>query len=168
MSDAAGVAHRYVIALGSNIRHYRYGSPGSVLKAAASRLDAIGRVEALSPIIASSPIGPSRRTYANAALILRTPFPPNSLLHALKAVEREFGTRRGGRWQARTLDCDIIFWSGGRFASRKLAIPHVHFRTRPFVTGPAAAIAPAWRDPVTHLSLRQTDRRLTRPRPVPR
>lgn len=90
------------------------------------------------------------------------------MLASLKRIERAFGTRRGGRWQARVLDLDIILWSGGMWASPALSIPHRLFRERSFVTGPASAIAPAWKDPLTNLSLRQINARLTKPRPVPR
>ena len=81
------------------------------------------------------------------------------------------------------LDLDIILWTGGRFAShgmqqtghgvparaaRGLLIPHAMFRQRAFVLGPAAQLAPEWRDPLTGLTLRQLHARLTRHRPLPR
>ncbi len=82
-------------------------------------------------------------------------------------MERQFGVRRGGRWQARVLDLDIILWSGGRWHDRTLTIPHAQFRARDFVLRPAMQIAPSWRDPFANLSLRQLNARLTKPRPVP-
>ena len=90
----------------------------------------------------------------------------NLMLAALKAIERQFGRRRGGqRWAARVLDLDIVLWSGGPWASPSLTVPHPEFRRRGFVLGPARAVAPDWRDPVTRLTLRQLYARLLRSAP---
>ena len=61
------------------------------------------------------------------------------------SLEREFGRRRGKHWAARVLDLDISLWSGGRFRSRRLTIPHDGLEERSFVLQPLAAIAPSWR-----------------------
>lgn len=160
----------YLIALGSNMRHVRHGGPRAILLAALAELRARGvAVLRVSPIIASDPIGPSIRRYANGAAVVRSDLAPPQFLHLLKQVEHAFDRQaRGQRWRARTLDCDIVLWSGGNFAANDLVIPHRLFRTRDFVLGPAAAIAPRWRDPVTGLTLRQLHARLTGHRPVPR
>lgn len=162
------VLQRYLLALGSNRRHGRFGAPERVLAAAVGALAAGGlEVRQLSPIIRSAPLGPSRRRYANAAVTVQTRLEPEALLAALKATEREFGRVRGGqRWAARVLDLDIVLWSGGVWATPGLIIPHPAFRQRAFVLGPARAIAPAWRDPIGGLTLRQLHARLTRPRAV--
>ena len=122
----------------------------------------------MSPIIASAPLGPSRRRYANAAVIVRSKRDPDALLARLQAIEQSLGRRRGGqRWGARVLDIDIILWQGGAWSSPGLTVPHTAFRSRAFVLTPAAAIAPRWRDPLTGLSLRQLRARLTKSRPLP-
>jgi 2-amino-4-hydroxy-6-hydroxymethyldihydropteridine diphosphokinase len=160
---------RYLVALGSNLRHPRFGAPASVLRAALVELDGAGlRIEASSPIIATNPLGPSRRRFANAAAILRTGVDPPQLLARLHRIEQRFGrSRRGARWGPRVLDLDIILWDGGAFSSQCLTIPHIAFRQRRFVLDPATRIAPRWRDPLTGLTLRHLRARLTRPRPVP-
>ena len=126
-------------------------------------------VFAVSPTIRSAAIGQSRRCYANAAAIVSTDLSPPALLAMLQSVEAHFGRiRRGQRWQARTLDLDIILWSGGMWSSDKpaLAIPHYAMRERTFVLGPAHAIAPDWRDPVSNLTIRQLFHRLYRSNPL--
>ena len=158
---------RYLIALGSNVRHPRYGAPAGVVAAA---IDALGRagltVEAASPVADSAPLGPSRRRYANAAAIIVSELAPDALLTRLQRIECEFGRRRrGARWRARVLDLDIVLWSAGPWASEGLVIPHREFRGRAFVLGPAITIAPDWRDPISGRTLRQLERRLSRPRP---
>ncbi|GGD32894.1 2-amino-4-hydroxy-6-hydroxymethyldihydropteridine diphosphokinase [Croceicoccus pelagius] len=149
--------HLYLIALGGNVRHRRYGVPAQVLTAATDAIDdAVGKVVAASPVMHSAAVGPSARQYANAAILVRSKFGPRDMLAALKDMEAIFGRRRGGqRWSARTLDCDIVLWSGGVWADEALTIPHPLFRERDFVLQPAAAIVPHWRDPLTNLSIRQ-------------
>jgi len=150
------VTQRYLIALGSNVRHHRHGPPPAVLRAALAELVREGlAVERASPVIATAPLGPSRRRYANAVAILATDLPPDALLRRLKAVERRFGRRPGRRWAARVLDLDLVLWEGGAWSSPGLTVPHVAFRRRRFVLEPAAAIAPRWRDPLTGRTLRQ-------------
>ncbi|MCX7284863.1 MAG: 2-amino-4-hydroxy-6-hydroxymethyldihydropteridine diphosphokinase [Novosphingobium sp.] len=166
-------AFRYVIALGSNQRHHRHGAPGAVLRAALAVLAARDiRLISASPVIRSRPIGPSDREYANGAALVETRLDPPALLAALQDVEMQFGRKRQGRrWRARTLDLDIVLWSAGCWSDDALTIPHHEFRTRGFVVGPAARIAPQWRDPLSGHSLRQLEyrikRRLDRPARAP-
>lgn len=158
----------YLVALGSNRRHHLYGAPQGVVRAAMEELAAFGTVTARSPVLATPAMGAAQRRFANAALVLESELAPPALLAALKRTEREFGRRRGQRWGDRVLDCDIILWSGGRWASAGLTIPHSEYRRRAFVLSPARAIAPHWRDPASGLRIAQAHARLTRPRPLPR
>ena len=126
-------------------------------------------LEAASPIITSAPVGPSRRRYANGAAQIASPLDPPALLALLQRIETAFGrVRRGQRWGARTLDLDVILWSGGPWCSKTLTVPHPCFRQRTFVLGPAATVAPHWRDPGTACTIRHLHARLTRPRPIRR
>ena len=159
----------YLIALGSNRRHGRHGAPAAVLRAAIGEIEHHGvTVEAVSPVLATAPLGPSRRRFANSAAVVRTQLGPEALLCRLKRIEAQFGRRGGGApWQARVLDLDIVLWQGGCWSSPVLTIPHPQFRTRTFVLSPASQIAPTWRDPLTGLTLRHLHARLTQPRPLP-
>lgn len=165
----SGSPQRYLLALGSNMRHPRYGAPSAILRAAARELTKRGvNVTALSPVYATAPLGPSRRRFANAAALVVTSLGPASMLAEVKQVERAFGRRRAPRWAARVLDIDLVLWSGGRWRSPSLTIPHPEFRRRAFVLRPAVRIAPRWRDPLTGHNIAHLAARLTRPRPVPR
>jgi 2-amino-4-hydroxy-6-hydroxymethyldihydropteridine diphosphokinase len=149
----------YIIAIGSNRRHYRYGAPHKVVAAAIDLLDPV----AVSSIMINRPIGPSKRAYANGAILIENDLPPLQLLAHLKSIEQSFGRRaRGQRWSARVLDLDIILWSGGIWADRQLTIPHPAYRIRDFVLRPITDIAGQWRDPVTHFSVAQHKARLDR------
>ncbi|KTT69404.1 2-amino-4-hydroxy-6-hydroxymethyldihydropteridine diphosphokinase [Sphingomonas endophytica] len=151
----------YLVAVGSN-RRGRHGAPRAEV-AAALRL--LGGVSA--PIIASAPLGPSIRTFANSAALIESGESPPDLLARLKRIERAFGRRAGRRWGSRVIDLDIVLWSGGRWRAPDLTVPHAAFRDRAFVLGPLRAIAPRWRDPATGLTVRQLHARLTRARAAP-
>ncbi|WP_437343739.1 2-amino-4-hydroxy-6-hydroxymethyldihydropteridine diphosphokinase [Sphingopyxis terrae] len=157
----------YAIGLGSNRRHVRFGDPRRVLLAALAALesDDIEPVDA-SPIVASAPIGPSRRRYANAVALVASPLSPPEMLDRLKAIETAFGRRRGQRWGARTLDLDILLWSEGAWSDAALTVPHAAMTMRDFVLGPLRMIAPAWRHPLSGQSVRQLAARLSRAKPV--
>jgi 2-amino-4-hydroxy-6-hydroxymethyldihydropteridine diphosphokinase len=125
-------------------------------------------LEAASSVMDFAPLGPSRRRFANAAAVISTVLDPPALLRHLKAMEHGFGRRGGRRWGARTIDLDIILWSGGMWRQRALRIPHAAFRGRAFVLQPLAAIAPEWRDVDTGLRMRHLAARLRRRKPVDR
>jgi 2-amino-4-hydroxy-6-hydroxymethyldihydropteridine diphosphokinase len=162
----------YLIALGSNQRQPIIGRPDQILRQAIEALEmpAID-VFAVSGFVTSKPVGPSQRCYVNGAAILSSSLNPPELLDQLHSVEAHFGRqRRGQRWRARTLDLDIILWSGGIFVSHDpaLAIPHCAMRDRGFVLGPANQIAKNWRDPISNLTISQLFHRLGRAKPLDR
>ena len=158
----------YLIALGSNRRHVLYGAPRQVLGAAMEELSSLGTVGARSPIIATEPMGPAQRRFANAAALIESELDPEAMLAGLKRMESEFGRRSGLRWGDRVLDLDIILWSEGEWRSPALQIPHAEFRQRSFVLDTVRTLAPNWRDPKSGLSIAQLHGRLTKPRPAPR
>lgn len=145
----------YAIALGSN-RRSRLGSPAETVRAAAEAL----QVERLSRVRATAAVGPAGRGFANAAAILSNGLDPPELLARLKGLERSFGRRPGRRWGPRVLDLDIALWSGGKWRSRRLTVPHPQLAKRSFVLQPLAAIAPGWR--VGSASVRHLAQRLAR------
>jgi len=159
----------YVIALGSNVRHARFGGPERVLQAAVAALAQAGvAVVAMAPVIRSAPLGPSLRRYANGAVLVRCDLGPVAMLALLKNIEREFGRRGGKRWGSRVLDLDIVLWGGGEWRSSGLCVPHAAFRVRDFVLRPMAALVPNWRDPRTGFTIKQLHSRLTRSLRAPR
>ena len=141
----AGATHLYAIAVGSNRVHGRFGRPAGVVEASIAHLDQEFGLFDASPIVLNPAIGGAGRDFANAVALVESALEPVEMLRALKAVEREFGRRPGKHWTARVLDLDIALWSGGRFRSRRLSIPHYGLERRSFVIGPLAAIAPGWR-----------------------
>ena len=155
--------HLYAIAIGSNRLHGRFGRPAGVVEAAIARLDEEFGLFDASPIVLNAAHGGAGRDFANAVALVESDLEPSQVLMRVKSLEREFGRRPGRRWGPRVLDLDIILWSGGKFRSRPLTIPHPRLATRSFVLQPLAAIAPGWR--IGAVSIRHLADRLARRRP---
>jgi 2-amino-4-hydroxy-6-hydroxymethyldihydropteridine diphosphokinase len=158
------VPHLYAIGVGSNRPHGRHGRPTGVVEAAIARLDQEFGLFDSSPIILNPAHGPAGRDFANAVAVVESEADPPQVLRRLKQIEREFGRRRGRRWGPRVLDLDIVVWSGGKFRSRRLTVPHPQLAKRSFVLQPLAAIAPDWR--IGDLRVRHFAHRLGRRRPL--
>src|SRR5438105_9513679 len=129
----------YAIAIGSNRAHGRYGRPPGVVEAAIARLDEEFGLFDASPIILNAAHGGAGRDFANAVALIESDLEPPEMLTRVKEIEREFGRRSGKRWGPRVLDLDIVLWSGGKFRSRELTVPHPQLGRRSFVLGPVAA-----------------------------
>ena len=116
-----------------------------MVQAAIARLDEEFGLFDASPIILNPAHGPAGRDFANSVALVESALEPAEMLERLQAIEKEFGRRSGKRWGPRVLDLDLVLWSGGRFRSRGLMIPHQQIAQRSFVLQPLAAIAPEWR-----------------------
>jgi 2-amino-4-hydroxy-6-hydroxymethyldihydropteridine diphosphokinase len=87
--------------------------------------------------------------YLNAAAVGQTEMPPEDLLDALMAIERERGRERHSPKAPRTLDLDLILLGDRTIESHTLWLPHPRFRERRFVLAPLATLVPEAVDPVT-------------------
>jgi len=93
-----------------------------VVEAAIARLDAEFDLFDASPIILNKAIGGAGRDFANAVALVESRLEPKAILAEMKAVERDFGRRRGKRWGTRVLDLDPTSveanrnWFGGEHA----------------------------------------------------
>lgn len=157
----ASPPYLYAIAVGSNRPHGRYGRPSGVVEAAIASLDERFGLFDASPIILNAAHGPAGRDFANAVALIESALEPLEMLQRLKELEGEFGRRSGKRWGPRVLDLDLVLWSGGRFRSRRLTVPHRQLAERSFVLQPLAVIAPGWRVEGS-LTVRQLAQRLAR------
>jgi 2-amino-4-hydroxy-6-hydroxymethyldihydropteridine diphosphokinase len=156
----SGATQLYAIAIGSNRLHGRHGRPPQVVE----KLDEEFGLFDAAPIILNPAHGGAGRDFANSVALVESALEPPDILKALKALEREFGRRRGRRWGSRVLDLDIIAWSGGTWRARGLTVPHKSATERSFVIGPLATIAPGWRLS-GHLTAHHFAHRLARRRP---
>jgi len=159
----------YAVGIGSNRPLSRHLMPHAIVHAAMIALDLPPlSLVARAPVIATRPLGPSLRVYANSAVIVASALPPHAMLDRLQALEARFRRRRYRRWGDRTLDLDLLLWSGGGVKSRRLTLPHAELRKRAFVLDPLLHIARRWRDPVSGLTVAQLSARLNKPKHVDR
>ncbi len=129
-----------VVALGANL-----GDPKATLEAAVGQVAGLlgVRVRAVSPLVETDPVGgPEQPAYLNAVLLADSTLPPARLLAALHRVEAAHGRTRATRWEARTLDLDLVqFGVPGSSSERcsdepSLLLPHPRAHHRAFVLVP--------------------------------
>ena len=154
-----------LIAIGSNRRHGRHGAPAGVVHAAIAALAAAGLCPLrVSRIHATAPLGPGGRRFANAAVAVASQQSLPAVLAIIKAIERDFGRRGGQRWGDRVLDLDIIGAGAVVIRAKGLQVPHPSLAERRFVLDPLMEIAPDWRHPLLHATVRQLRARAMRPK----
>lgn len=138
------------VALGTNAPHR--GVEGAVLlsQVLAAMEVAELRVLRVSSAWESAPWPPSGQAmYVNAVALIETgTMEPAAIYARLAEIEAAFGRVRRERWGARTLDLDIVDWSGAQGDFDGIELPHPRAHERAFVLAPLAELAPEWRHPV--------------------
>lgn len=163
-----------VIALGAN-QPSPAGRPDQTILAAVAALSEKNiSIQCVSRIF-STPAFPagSGPDYANAAISGTTIATAQELLNILHKTEADFCRFRNDRWQARTLDIDLIAFEDAirpntqvlrqwmdmpledqvRLTPEELILPHPRLQDRAFVLVPMAEVAPSWRHPLTGKSV---------------
>lgn len=132
-----------VVGLGANL-----GDPRDTLHAAVRELTTWGSSVQRSRLYRSAPVGgPPQPDFLNAALRLRVPGPPRTLLSRLLELEHRVGRVRRERWGPRILDLDILWVSGLTLSAPQLILPHPRLRERAFALRPLLDVAPEACDP---------------------
>lgn len=136
---------RYAIGLGSNL-----GNRLDNLRFGVQGLRLLGRVDALSSVYGTAPIGgPSQGPYLNAVAIVESELEPSRLLESLERIETDAGRVRAERWGPRPLDLDILASDALPVSTQALEVPHPRVGEREFALRPLAEIwaeAPVGRD----------------------
>ena len=129
------------LSLGSNV-----GDRRAHLQAAVDALPAHGvRVLASSRVYETEPVGevPDQRDFLNVCVRVDTPLPPEEVLDACKAVEREGGRASGGaRHGPRPIDVDVLLLGDRELRSERLTLPHPGLLERRFVLVPLLELDP--------------------------
>jgi len=136
------------VALGSNL-----GDQHAHLDAAITALNANASVRNVieSPRYSTEPMGPADQPdYLNSACSFETDLLPHALLDVLQSIELEQGRVRptepaaiaAQRWQARTLDLDLLVFGDERIDDDRLIVPHIGIANRAFVLQPLFDLNP--------------------------
>ena len=133
-----------VIALGSNL-----GDREESLRAAVHDIGALAgvTVRAVSGIVQSNAVKPlgtdaAAPDYLNAVMLVHSALHPEDLLVELNRIEADHGRVRVERWGDRTLDLDIVAFTGLERNSSDLTLPHPLAWERAFVIVPWLQIDP--------------------------
>ena len=132
---------RAYIGLGANL-----GEREAALRAAVAALDAADGIEvvAVSTFRETEPVDYlDQPRFLNGAAAVDTTLAPRELLDVLLAVERSLGrTRDGPRFGPRTIDLDVLLYSGESHDEPGLTIPHPRLHERAFALEPLAELDP--------------------------
>jgi len=92
---------------------------------------------------ATVPIGgiDGQNAFLNGALLVETTLQPAELASSLQEIETSLGRERIIRWDARTIDIDILLYGTAVIDTSELTLPHPRMGFRLFVLEPAAEIA---------------------------
>ena len=143
-----------LVGLGANSGDRLYS-----LQTAVARLNQISRIRVLanSNWHATDPVGgpDGQPDFLNGAVVLETDLTPRQLLGELQSIENQLGRRREIRWDARTLDLDLLLYDDFHDADSELVVPHPRMVFRPFVLVPAMDVAAEWIHPTLGWTLKQ-------------
>lgn len=119
---------------------------GTIRSALVALRDAGAVVEHVSSAYRTAPREDvNQEHFVNAAAQVDSADEPRRLLARALAIEAALGRVRSRRFGPRTIDIDLLMWSGGDYRDDRLEIPHPRLRGRRFALVPLAEIAPELR-----------------------
>jgi 2-amino-4-hydroxy-6-hydroxymethyldihydropteridine diphosphokinase len=133
-----------ILGLGANV-----GEPAAQLSAAVAMLGREVEVVKVSGVYRSEPVGfLDQPDFFNLVVLARSASPPEMLLAGAVEIERALGRARSFPNAPRTIDIDLLDWSGPPIDAPGLTIPHPRMHLRAFVLAPLNEVAPTWRHPL--------------------
>lgn len=102
-----------------------------------------------SRLFETPPIGgPSGQSpFLNAVAAFDTPASAREVLELLQQTEQHLGRQRRERWDARSIDLDVVLHGQLVGGGTGLIVPHPRYTARLFVLQPACDVASHFRDP---------------------
>ena len=130
--------NKVFLSLGSNI-----GDRTQNLSLARSRIfNEVGKIIINSKIYESEPWGfKSQANFLNQVIIIETNLKSKEVLKKILSIEKSLGRIRKGRWKARNIDIDILFYNNEIINLKNLVIPHPLIQNRNFILVPLNQIA---------------------------
>lgn len=138
-----------VVSFGSNL-----GDRRELIAAAANRIAACDLVLPgdrlqTSRLFETPPIGGpgGQDPFLNAIGVFQTTAPARAVLDLLQELEDSLGRQRRRRWDARSIDLDVVLHGNLIGGTTGLVVPHPRYTARQFVLQPACDVAAHFRDP---------------------
>jgi 2-amino-4-hydroxy-6-hydroxymethyldihydropteridine diphosphokinase len=148
------VTSQCLISFGSNL-----GERAALIAEAAKRVSDNPWVRDLrtSRLFETPPIGgpEGQHPFLNAVAVFDTDASARQVLELLQATEQELGRQRRERWDARSIDLDVVLHGELVGGGTGLIVPHPRYTARRFVLEPACDVAAHYRDPRFGWTLKQ-------------
>ena len=155
--------HQALLAFGGNL-----ATPADTFRSVMQELSASAEilVTTNSDFYQTEAIGgrPGQPLFLNAAIWIETSLSASQLIEHLLLIETRLGRTREQRWDARTVDLDIMLFDDLQSSRTNCRIPHPRMTFRRFMLEPAESIAADWHHPVCNRTIGQLLHQLnTRP-----
>lgn len=149
-----------LISFGSNL-----GNRDALIAEAArivARSPLVKRMQA-SRLFATPPIGGpgDQQPFLNAVAAFETTATAREILELLQQTEHRLGRQRRQRWDARSIDLDVVLHGELVGGGTGLIVPHPRYTARQFVLQPACDVAAHYRDPRFGWTLRRLAQHLS-------
>ena len=138
------------LSLGSNV-----GDRAKNLRDAIAALGSAGvSVARVSSLYETEPVDYlDQPWFLNCAVEAETQLAALDLLHAVRGIEAQMGSKKPIAKGPRLIDIDILLYSSEVIDTPELQVPHPRMHLRRFVLEPLAEIAPNVQHPVSRLSI---------------
>ncbi len=143
--------HKALIGIGSNL-----GIPADNCEKAIRLLDDAAGIEVIScsSLYESEPVGKTDQNwFVNAAVVIKTSLPPETLLKQILKIEEALGRIRREKWGPRVIDLDILIYDKLVINTSTLIIPHPEMVKRRFVLQPLSECAGDYIHPVENKTI---------------
>jgi 2-amino-4-hydroxy-6-hydroxymethyldihydropteridine diphosphokinase len=151
---------RCLLAVGANL-----GDRSATLDQALAKISELPQTQVLarSQWYETSPVGgpAGQASFLNGAILLDCELSPHELATSLQQIELSLGRDRHVRWDARTIDIDLLLFGEEIVDTSELQIPHPRMSFRQFVLRPAMEIAGEMIHPTSSWTLAGLLRQLT-------
>ncbi len=119
------------------------------LKKAIQELESLGKLIQVSSIYETEPWGKMEQAnFLNCVLEMQTTLSAENLLTQILSIENFLGRERKTKWQARTIDIDILYFGDEVIQTEHLQVPHPFLHQRRFTLVPLVEIAPDFLHPI--------------------
>lgn len=138
-----------IVSFGSNLGDRHDLLAKAAARLAVSDLIAEGSQFVTSRLFETPPIGGpgGQEPFLNAVGVFETTAPARRVLDDLQHLEHELGRQRRKRWDARSIDLDVVLHGNLVGGATGLVVPHPRYTARQFVLKPACDVAAHFRDP---------------------
>jgi len=111
---------------------------------------------ALSSVYETEPWGyKNQGNFLNCTGVFLCRLKPAELLKFLKSTEAKLGRIGRGKWQAREIDVDVLYYANYIIEKKGLTIPHPQINKRNFVLAPLVELLPGFIDPVHNKTVKR-------------